>query len=258
MKISVASCSETGQRQRNDDVLGSWIGEHAACFVVCDGVGGYAGGDRAATLVRDRLLTGVSQLEQLTLQHSQAAIAAVEQAICAAQLSDADCAQMSTTLAALFTDRDRQRVWWAHAGDSRIYHFRRGQLAGVTRDHSLRQQFADAGYENAGINGHLLYNALGGHHAPYVSWHSELNVEDGDAFLLCSDGFWNPLSAADMALALRLVNSPDEWLALLLQAIAPAARNDNLSAVAVWFGSPQETTLLISPTDAARFLPSRE
>ena len=58
---------------------------------------------------------------------------------------------MSTTLAALFIDREKQRAWWAHAGDSRVYHFRRGVLHEVTRDHSLAQQLKEAGYENTGI-----------------------------------------------------------------------------------------------------------
>jgi len=55
-----------------------------------------------------------------------------------------------------------------------------------------------------------------------------------------------------------MVNSPAEWLALMQKAIDRSAKTDNLSAVAVWVGSPQETTLLFSMADSARFLPPRD
>jgi serine/threonine protein phosphatase PrpC len=85
-----------------------------------------------------------------------------------------------------------------------------------------------------------------------------IQLEDGDAFLVCTDGFWCSLSPQEMEQALRMVNSPEEWLALMQKAINRSEKKDNLSAVAVWVGSPQETTLLQSMADSARFLPPRD
>lgn len=164
---------------------------------------------------------------------------------------------MSTTLAALFIDREKQRAWWAHAGDSRVYHFRRGVLHEVTRDHSLAQQLKEAGYENTGINSNLLYNALGAEPPRLVSFSQEIALEDGDAFLVCTDGFWLNLASHEMEQALRMVNACEEWLALMEQAVSRNVKKDNLSALAVWIGEPEEATLLYSLADSARFLPPR-
>ncbi|RDT62398.1 serine/threonine-protein phosphatase, partial [Klebsiella pneumoniae] len=68
---------------------------------------------------------------------------------------------MGTTLVSLFIDRDYRLAYWAHAGDSRLYLFRRGWLWHVTTDHSLVQQMKDAGHQTDDLNSNLLYLALG-------------------------------------------------------------------------------------------------
>ncbi len=103
--------------------------------------------------------------------------------------------RMGTTLVSLFIDRDYELAYWAHAGDSRLYLFRRGCLYHVTTDHSLVQQMKDAGHQTEGINSNLLYFALGmGDEQRDASYSDVVQVEDGDAFLLCTDGFWHGVS----------------------------------------------------------------
>ncbi|MEI2264829.1 PP2C family protein-serine/threonine phosphatase [Erwinia sp. CGal63] len=257
MKINYAFTSHTGERESNQDETGARVGEHSACFLVCDGVGGTAGGDRAARIARDVLLARLDD-RSFTACDSKAWVEQAELAIREAQRKNLNFERMSTTLAALFIDRDRQLAWWAHAGDSRIYHFRRGFIHNVTRDHSLAQQLKDAGVDNTGINSNLLYNALGADGSQSVSYSEVMPLEDGDAFLVCTDGFWCNLQSGEMEQALRMVSSPQEWLALMHKAIGRNENKDNLSAVAVWVGSPQDTTLLQSMADSVRFLPSRD
>ncbi len=258
MNITFCSTSQIGARASNQDATGTQLNETFGVFVVCDGVAGSPGGDRAAYIARDTLLSEVAGLEVLTPLQTEEMVSACERAIRAAQQAEPALSKMSTTLAALFIDRPGQRAWWCHAGDTRVYHFRRGVVHGMTRDHSLVQQLQDAGYDNTGINSHLLYNALGTDSAKPHDYSPVLPLEDGDVFLLCSDGFWNNLTPAEMEQALRMVNSPQEWLALMQKAIDRSEKQDNLSAVAVWCGSPQDTTLLFSLTDSARFLPPRD
>ena len=258
MQIRFHSITQMGSRDSNQDCTGAQLLASHGCFVVCDGVAGIPGGQRAATLARDTLLAQVTRQTALVPQHTPAMIAAVEQAISEAQHAEPEFSQMSTTLAALFIDRQQLRAWWCHAGDSRIYHFRRGVMHHVSQDHSLIQQFREAGYENTGINSHLLYNALGTGNHDRHHYSPVLTLEDGDAFLLCSDGFWHNLTAARMEQALRMVRSPQEWLTLMLKTLDQPEKQDNLSAIAVWCGSPQDATLLFSQADAARFLPPRD
>ncbi|MCU5774867.1 serine/threonine-protein phosphatase [Erwiniaceae bacterium BAC15a-03b] len=258
MKITYASTSQIGGRDSNQDITGSLPGEHRACFLVCDGVAGLPGGDKAAQIARDRLLSELNEDRRYSPQETRQAVEKSARSIREAQQINPKFSRMSTTLAALFIDRDRLLAWWAHAGDSRVYHLRRGYIHQVTRDHSLAQQMKEAGYENTGINSNLLYNALGAEVEREASYSDVLELEDGDAFLVCTDGFWLNLTPQEMEQALRMVNSPDEWLALMQTAINRSSKSDNLSAVAVWVGSPQETTLLQSQSDSARFLPPRD
>lgn len=257
MKINYASTSQTGARESNQDETGAHVGDHCACFLVCDGVAGTAGGEQAARIARDVLLQHIED-RPFSACESKAWVEHAEQAIRQAQRINLNFERMSTTLAALFIDRDRQLAWWAHAGDSRIYHFRRGFIHTVTRDHSLAQQLKDAGVDNTGINSNLLYNALGAEGTQPVSYSEVMPLEDGDVFLVCTDGFWCNLQPGEMEQALRMVSSPQEWLALMQKAINRSDKKDNLSAVAIWVGSPQDTTLLQSMADSARFLPSRD
>lgn len=256
MKMMFASRCQQGMRDENQDRTGAELDEHKACFLVCDGVAGLPGGDMAAQIVRDTLLTSLHNSDTFTPDSTRAAIEQCQQVLLEAQGNNPKYARMSTTLAALFIDRQTQRAWWAHAGDSRVYHFRHGVLNEVTRDHSLAQKLSDAGYENTGINSNLLYNALGIEPAHPVTFADEILLEDGDAFLVCSDGFWLNLTTTEMEQALRMVNDCDEWLTLMAQAVSPDVKKDNLSALAVWIGEPQDATLLYTLADSARFLPS--
>jgi len=257
MKIVFSSRCQQGLRDDNQDRTGAALDDRRACFVVCDGVAGLPGGEMAAQLVRDSLLSQLENCEHFTPDFTRQAIEQCRFALHEAQGKNPKFARMSTTLAALFIDRQKQRAWWAHAGDSRVYHFRRGVLHEVTRDHSLAQQLKEAGYENTGINSNLLYNALGAEPPRAVSFSHQIALEDGDAFLVCTDGFWLNLTTGEMEQALRMVNACEEWLALMEQAVSRNVKKDNLSALAVWIGEPEEATLLYSLADSARFLPPR-
>lgn len=257
MKIVFASRCQQGLRDENQDRTGAELDDSKACFVVCDGVAGLPGGDKAAQLVRDSLINQLKACEDFSPAFTQRAVEHCRALLHEAQGKNPKFSRMSTTLAVLFIDREQQRAWWAHAGDSRVYHFRHGMLHEVTRDHSLAQQLKEAGYENTGINSNLLYNALGAAPSRPVSFSDEIQLEDGDAFLVCTDGFWLNLTTNEMEQALRMVNACEEWLALMEGAVSRSVKKDNLSALAVWIGEPQEATLLYSLADSARFLPPR-
>ncbi|PKH26468.1 serine/threonine phosphatase [Enterobacterales bacterium CwR94] len=258
MKITWSTTSQQGERDSNEDVTGAHLNNNAGCFLVCDGVAGNAGGDVAAQLVRDTLLNELTDRHPLTALETRLVIEKADQLLRTQQQTSPALARMSTTLAALFIDRERLLAWWAHAGDSRLYHFRRGYIHEVTRDHSLVQQLRDAGMEHTGINSNLLLNALGAQPPREASYSEMMPLEDGDAFLLCTDGFWQTLTAEEMEQSLHMVNSPKEWLALMQMAINRREKRDNLSAVAVWVGAPQDITLLHSLADTARFIPPHD
>ena len=283
MNITIATTSHQGTRATNQDQTGEIIGRRSACFVVCDGIAGLPGGEVAAKIARDTILENFDGEQHLDAQSIRQYVTGANAAIRARQRQEAALAKMGTTLVSLFIDRDYSLAYWAHAGDSRLYLFRRGYLFDVTTDHSLVQQMKDAGFSTQGINSNLLYFALGLDEARDASYSDVLQLEDGDVFLLCTDGFWHSFSEAELEQSLHMVNSPDEWIALMERAWLnqapvhtangtecaavpdPQADNrhtdnrniDNYSAIAVWVGSPQETTLMHSLPDAGRFMPSK-
>ncbi|WP_017349025.1 PP2C family protein-serine/threonine phosphatase [Pantoea sp. A4] len=257
MKIDWAICSQQGERPENQDRYAAHVTEDRAIFIICDGVAGTDGGAVAAQLVCDTLLKQLSQALHLTPALTGEVFKQCQQKLQQAQRSNPKFSQMSTTVAALFIDRLNAQVWWAHAGDSRVYSFCHGELNQVTRDHSLAQQLHDAGYENSGINSNLLYNALGIAQPRGVSQSLPLPLEDGDAFIVCSDGFWRHLPGETMAQALRMVTRCDEWLTLMAHRLDTVTKSDNLSAMGIWVGEPEETTLIYSQADAEQLLPRR-
>ncbi|AOR65429.1 PP2C family protein-serine/threonine phosphatase [Pectobacterium wasabiae] len=263
MKITIASMSNQGDRANNQDQTGDVIGERAACFVVCDGVAGFPGGDVAADIARSSLMDAFDGNAHLNAQSICNYVNHANHSIRQQQKACSEHRRMGTTLVSLFIDRDFELAYWAHAGDSRLYLFRRGYLYHVTTDHSLVQQMKDAGHQTEGINNNLLYFALGmGDEQRDASYSDVVEIEDGDAFLLCTDGFWHGVTQEQMQQSLHMVNTPEEWMMLMQQIIKNGtldnAQQDNFSALAVWIGSPQDITLLHSLSETAQFSPLRD
>ncbi|GAB3376373.1 PP2C family protein-serine/threonine phosphatase [Azotobacter armeniacus] len=244
LKLTTAHCSYPGKRDTNEDALGVRIRNDDACFVLSDGVGGENGGGHAARLAIHGALKqfetrAPAGLDQLALS----SMAAAHAAIVADQLRYPERSRMAATMIGLFIDRRLGLAQWIHAGDSRLYQFRRGILVQRTRDHSLVAQLAAAGLSYENVNPNLLSHSLG--RADMMSLHpaEPWPLEDGDAYLLCTDGFWNALADHELEAQLQLAGSVEDWITLLSHKVSCRGVQDNYSAIAVWIGSPQSITL---------------
>jgi PPM family protein phosphatase len=97
-------------------------------------------------------------------------------------------------------------AYWAHVGDSRLYHFRNGQLLNRTEDHSVAQLMVSQGRltETDAATSALqnqLYMRLGGNEPPVPDFGAS-EVEAGDIFMLCSDGFWSHVEPQEVVTCL--------------------------------------------------------
>lgn len=142
-------------------------------------------GDSAFDLLQDICITAHSALRQLSGDVSPAP---------------------GTTMVLLHLDR--HIASWMHVGDSRLYHFRKGRLSTCTNDHSmlrlmLSEGLIESGSGEAAAVQNRLYMRLGGEAEPEPDFNKG-KLEDGDMFLLCSDGFWQAVE-------------PDEVLEVLAQ-----------------------------------------
>lgn len=233
--LRTAVISEAGGRRTNEDACGYGHG----CWVVADGLGGHHGGDVAARLAVDSILAAAAEKPLLEPDALTAALGRAEAAIVAHQRDNPRVERMRTTIAVLASDGET--ALWAHAGDSRIYHFRQGRIGTRTLDHSVSEALAQAGtIPFEAVRHHedrnRLLNSLGnGRSQPATLAPMPLALEPDDAFLLCTDGLWEYVTEPEMEVALAKSATPDQWLrniTMILLGRAPAS-HDNYSGVAV-------------------------
>ncbi len=260
MRIEFATLSRQGARDYNEDACGYWMSEDGACFVVADGAGGHGGGDVASETAVKTFLMGFSAQPSINKNHVDQLLHQADSAIRYGQTLANQLKKMSTTVACLFLNDDAGLAQWIHLGDTRIYLIRRRSCTLLTKDHSLLQRFIDSpamseGLVQGSIARNILYAALGtGEEVYFESLDEPFSLHEGDAFLLCSDGFWEGVGADAMVSSLGLAGSAEEWLIRMEQLVLDrnSATQDNYSALAVWVGSPNDITLSLGSGDISK------
>jgi serine/threonine protein phosphatase PrpC len=238
-----ASISSTGGRAYNEDRCWSLITEQAACFAVADGLGGHGGGDRAAELTIQAIAEQFERAPGASTELLQEMLTQAESYIASVQGDGAEWRNMRSTAVVMVTDY--YRVHWAHIGDSRLYQFRQGTLAEQTLDHSVPQELAMRGdISMRDIRRHPDRNRLlrslgsGGTLKPEI--HTEpVKWQAGDAYLLCTDGFWENLTEEEIEVELAKSTDASDWLRHMLDRLRMVAdpENDNYTAIAVHAGA---------------------
>lgn len=254
MKFAVHQGNHIGGRKYNQDRVGYAYTNDALLLVLADGMGGHLHGEIAAQLAVFTFMRAFSRLENGRAKEPEVFLRATMRAGHDAIIDYAHEQQLggnpgTTCVAALVQNG---RVWFAHAGDSRFYLLRGKKVAAVTRDHSVVQQWADWGIiSEKEMKMHpdrnKITNCLGGvEDMFYVEVSPSIETQDGDALLLCSDGFWGPLEE-DELMKLRTAPSLSNQLSELIEVAVfrEAGRADNTTAVAARLGSAEQE----QPTD---------
>ena len=251
LDISTASRSEPGQRKTNEDKVRICRDGARWVAVLADGAGGHRGGAEASRRAVDALEAALcDENAEFSAAVLTAAVLTAHDDVQAAQGRAHGVARMHSTVVVLWLDLERQMALWSHVGDSRLYRVRRGVVTPLTSDDSVVQRMVDAGLISAAQaeshpHKNQLIAALGieeGIEPHTVA--SPHGLLEGDAFLLCSDGWWGALDDGAIVAALAQANGPDEWLGLMqdqIEALA-APRQDNFSAIGVWMRDPIDST----------------
>jgi PPM family protein phosphatase len=248
VQLGVTALSRPGARTTNEDACG-FLSHEGICFcVVADGAGGHRGGATASKIVVSRVLTWFRDNPVCEAQAVHQAILAANHAVLVEQRRDPQLADMRSTVVVLAVDTNHRLATWGHMGDSRLYLFRNGAVERRTSDHSLAQQLIDTGYVSAeDLRGSFqrarLYAALGDPDAPAPTVQSPpVAIREGDAFLLCSDGWWDSVEQDSIIAALRRASSADDWLRAMEREIVDRRRpgQDNYSSLAVWCSEAQD------------------
>jgi serine/threonine protein phosphatase PrpC len=256
--VAFAERTDVGRRRdENQDAVAHADFEPCSLFVVCDGMGGHAGGSTASRLAADTILATFATADP-DLPHRERlerAILAANKAVFQAARSDRALKGMGTTAVTLLLDPDEGTARIAHVGDSRAYLARDGQLRRLTRDHTMVQQMVDDGLlthqQAAGHpHGNVISRSLGGGRTVDVE-HVEppLELQAGDLFLLCTDGLTGPVPEPEIA-EILWGNKPKAAAAALVARANAAGGEDNVSVQVIRFG-PQpakpETIEVIHP-----------
>ncbi len=256
-----ALSSQIGGRAEQQDSAEIFYqpGIGTALFVVCDGVGGSRGGQVASSTVVEtaRQLWETRQGHLADPQSDLFKLCQIaHERIQSLALEGEKRAPASTIVVLYLTATEAH---WVHSGDSRLYHFRGGQLASRTRDHSVVQVLVDQGEvaeESMGTHpdqGRLL-QSLGSSEFRDPSY-GQATASLEDAFLLCTDGFWERTPVAQMNQLLFGGSNLAEGLAKLTTAAVSAngPNSDNVTALAVAApGSRSATAVSPSSTSTRR------
>lgn len=239
MRFAAASRSDAGGRIRNEDSCLYAQTERFGCWAIGDGVGGRSGG----TIASLTAVTGVVEAANRRRALSEAAmigyVQSAQEAIYARQKQQILLAGMRTTIVMLATDF--RTASWAHVGDSRLYHFRKGKIVSDTKDHSycqglverreiLREQIPTHRERNK------LTRVLGSEREVRPDVRANVAVGPDDAFLLCSDGLWVYVSEAEMEADLAKSKTPEQWIDRMERRLLERAKagHDNYSAIAIF------------------------
>jgi protein phosphatase len=243
---TAAAVSDRGRkRPTNEDAFGFSIEQ--GVYLVCDGMGGAAGGEIASSLAVDEMLRLLND-QAGSKNGSKAAVmpALAEEAVNAANEAIFSRSQrndklngMGTTLVGLLADE--RRVWVLNIGDSRCYRLRNRRLEQITLDHSLVEEQVRLGRmtRSEALRSPLrnvITRALGTQSSvtPDIF---ELEPEPGDLFLLCSDGLTRELTDRSIESLLSADLPLETACVRLVEAAKKAGGHDNITCILVRAGN---------------------
>jgi protein phosphatase len=205
------SLSMKGKRERNEDsVFPVSPTLTDRIFLVCDGVGGWNFGDAASKIASSEIHHYLSRFEVSQLESDFTRIISDALVFARAKLEqyqeeNKTGSKMASTLTLLVVLDNA--IVWMHMGDSRIYHFRNGNILNMTVDHKMVTQLVLDGViseEDAKV--HPMRNTIDrAFDTQHKDQKAEITVipgsdlEPGDAFLLCSDGVLEAFSDDQLA-----------------------------------------------------------
>ena len=212
LDVEFTELSDTGLvRKHNEDYLGHFapstpvlVRTHGWLFTLADGVGGQAKGEVASRTAVESVLAGFSSAPGEE-PHSALLPRLLKQANTlvyeTGQAASPGGVPMATTFVACGLRFDRAVV--AHVGDSRCYLVRRGQVAALTRDHTVAGEQTRLGLLSAkeaaeAPTRHVLSRSLGNDLFVNVET-NETQVYVGDVLVLCSDGLHGAVTPSEIA-----------------------------------------------------------
>lgn len=243
IRVDIASLSECGpvRADNQDHIL---VNRRSFVFCVADGMGGGEGGGKASEVVCRAISSAVARRTDF-----RGRIRLVDEAIRRADADVRDYAakagyrQMGSTATVVVADPDGGVAVVGNIGDSRVYRLRRGELRLLTLDHTMERELRQSGGRSAilltdvqaSVLSHVLTRAIGVGLEARIDW-KKIDICEGDAFLLCSDGVYGVVPASGIKSALLSGGRAKDAVARLRAKVLAGGAPDNFSAIVVKIG----------------------
>ena len=236
--------TDTGkQRSNNEDtfIAQPVVNNRFIAACVIDGVGGYEGGEIAASLARETILASLNNTGANIMAVMKEALAAANDAIYKEKLLSKKNSQMACVLTLALADLTNNKFYYAHVGDTRLYLLRDHSLVKVTHDHSFVGFLEDNGRlsEEEAMR-HPKRNEIN----KALGFDLQVRTEDyietgespflpGDIILLCSDGLTDMIDNRTITSVLTTKKNLSFKAKALINAANNAGGKDNITVVLV-------------------------
>jgi len=238
---SLSQYSLQGGRKSNQDRIAYAERENSILMVLADGLGGHRGGDVAAEVFTESVIRSYLGIKNSFIKEPSAFLAlamlgAHHNVLAQRDVLGDNAKPRTTGVACLVQDG---YAYWAHVGDSRLYHIRGGTVIERTRDHSVVERMYSEGLiAKEEIRTHPqkshITQCIGSSNKPKITLGKETRLHTGDYLLLCSDGVWEGLPSPQLAAHLENT-SIEEAVENILHTVEDkmGAGCDNISIIAL-------------------------
>ena len=241
MMVTYACYTNSGSRPVNEDSIGVQVKPNQSCFVVCDGLGGHGMGDEASHFVSEYILNAFNQTKNADAKFLDQCFPEAQVALSKIQADKKLHDKMKTTAVCMTVQN--KKAYAAYVGDSRFYAFGAKKVKCQSEDHSIPYRLylsKQIHYEE--IRNHpernMLMRVMG------IAWSTPMHqllkpmpLWKYQAFLLCTDGFWELITEQTMCKLLQEAPNVEQWLDAMIQEVqknGAGKEMDNYSAIAVF------------------------
>jgi protein phosphatase len=235
--------SITGDYRDNNEDRGL-ADPHGRFFIVCDGMGGQAAGEKASELAVKIVAEEFEKRLDFDRGSGESVRKVVDDAIRHANMEimalgevDPNLCKMGTTMVFLLAAGGR--FYAGGIGDSPAFRYSGGKLEKLTKDHSLTQALIDAGTitsDEARTHRfkNVLWRYLGTKEGGTGADAKELPVQSGDKFVLCSDGVVEGVAGDRLAELLKDSQDPQSAADQIVDAAREGGSQDNITSLVVF------------------------
>jgi serine/threonine protein phosphatase PrpC len=238
--VRCAGASDPGKvRRNNEDAF--YIDGERGIFLVVDGIGGQAAGEKAAEIAVERVRARLERQTGTTEQRIREAVTMANNEILRLARANAEWQGMACVLTLVVLENGSAVA--GHVGDSRLYQIRRGEIRKITHDHSPvgeredSRELSEAEAMRHPRRNEVFRDVGSQPHEPGDADFIELQrfpFDADSALLLCSDGLSDQVPSAEIRAAVeRGAGNPEKAVHELIAAANRAGGKDNVTVLVI-------------------------